>query len=245
MKAVTKFKNLLAKKRPTLMESILGKGTRLVQPPLLLNEPQGPKHYQTRSVDAHDRRPVEQALVAEGLHRDLGWSAMDAISDNREDTAVLSSPTKRKTSPTDENSHHKEGRAHPEVRRSHGRSSTGNSDDLREHGKGQAHNPLEDYLFLAVGPGGRDDPPDPPAVSESPPATDPDIYETAYHEEVERIRAQQGKRATLYLTRRVDHKRYEGNEDIADADRGQKAGSSGLANLLRKVKEHGEGWPAK
>lgn len=56
-----------------------------------------------------------------------------------------------------------------------------------------------------------------PVVSESPGAAEIDIYETAYREEIERIRkrsmARQGTEPKLYLTRRVEGK----NVDLGDA----------------------------
>lgn len=89
--------------------------------------------------------------------------------------------------------------------------------------KGQAHDPLEDHLYLYVGPStysgvssqGNDDDtfmPDedgPPIVSESPGAADVDIFETAYRDEIERLAAQameQNKEPNVYLTRRVDER---------------------------------------
>jgi [calcium/calmodulin-dependent protein kinase] kinase len=94
--------------------------------------------------------------------------------------------------------------------------------------RGHAHDPLEDHLFLYIGPSTfsgpsvhRDGRPsmvpeedeDIPIVSESPGAADMDIYETAYRDEIERIRAkvesediEGGKEPTVYLTRRVDEK---------------------------------------
>lgn len=87
--------------------------------------------------------------------------------------------------------------------------------------RGQAHNPLEDHLYLYIGPStfsgvsskeGDDgtfvpDDETVPIVSESPGAADVDIYETAYRDEIERImaRAQEEKKEpNVYLTRRVD-----------------------------------------
>ena len=89
--------------------------------------------------------------------------------------------------------------------------------------KGHAHDPLEDQLYLYVGPStfsglsnasnedgifipGDDDG---PIVSESPGAADVDIYETAYRDEIERIMARakiEQKEPNVYLTRRVDAK---------------------------------------
>lgn len=87
--------------------------------------------------------------------------------------------------------------------------------------RGQAHDPLEDQLYLYIGPSTfsglssqhaddgsfvRDDD-DVPIVSESPGAADVDIYETAYRDEIERIMAkakEENKEPHVYLTRRVD-----------------------------------------
>jgi [calcium/calmodulin-dependent protein kinase] kinase len=61
--------------------------------------------------------------------------------------------------------------------------------------------------LLAIGSGGPDSEEHlSHIVSESPPATDINVYEKAYHEEVERIREAQGHDATIYLTHRVDSK---------------------------------------
>lgn len=92
--------------------------------------------------------------------------------------------------------------------------------------RGHAHDPLQDHLYLYIGPstfsgassnadrratfapGGYDE--DVPIVSESPGAADIDIYETAYTEEIERIRQrckEEGKdeeESIVYTTRRVD-----------------------------------------
>ena len=94
--------------------------------------------------------------------------------------------------------------------------------------RGHAHDPLEDHLYLYIGPstfsgmsqaqeegqGFASEADDVPIVSESPGAADIDIYETAYRDEIERIRArllEEGKEGeeaepVVYLTRRVDAK---------------------------------------
>lgn len=90
--------------------------------------------------------------------------------------------------------------------------------------RGHAHDPLEDHLYLFVGPSTFAGPSvnperhgsfipdeyDVPVVSESPGAADIDIYETAYRDEIERIRArareQHKEEPQVYLTRRVDAK---------------------------------------
>ncbi|RMZ90658.1 hypothetical protein DV736_g2106, partial [Chaetothyriales sp. CBS 134916] len=89
--------------------------------------------------------------------------------------------------------------------------------------RGHARDPLENQLFLYIGPSTFAGPSveydrrssfvpdddDVPIVSESPGAADMDIYETAYRDEIERIlaRAREEKREpNVYLTRRVDEK---------------------------------------
>ena len=87
-----------------------------------------------------------------------------------------------------------------------------------------------------MGPNASDDPPDPPAVSESPPAAEVDIYERAYHEEVERIRRVDGREKVLYLTRRVE-------EAVKGRGKGEGEGEgSGLRGVVGMVREgDGEG----
>jgi [calcium/calmodulin-dependent protein kinase] kinase len=101
-------------------------------------------------------------------------------------------------------------------------------------GKGHAHNPLEDHLYLQIGTG-EDAPPveDPSCyiVSESPSNADINVYETAYQEEIARIQKVKEEREgdregvregrpTLYLTRRVENMRsLKDSELVYDAGR--------------------------
>ena len=247
MKAAKKFKSVLSRnKRPPGMEAILGKDTRIVQPPLSMNRSEKrPVYHKTRSVDTHDRRPLEQALAAEGVYKDMDMDSYDKSVLDREDTAVTyapSTPTKRTStedptrSPTSPTNPKRSLNAHPKDHRPPVHSATAPV-AFDHHGKGQAHDPLSDHLYLALGPGGSSAPPSPPAVSESPPAADIDIYETAYHLELERIRAAQGRSATLFLTRRVENKeRYQNDGDLI---KGQADGSkpkSGFARVLEQAR---------
>lgn len=129
-------------------------------------------------------------------------------------------------------------------------------------GKGHAHDPLEDQLFLNIGlgpstwtskradparlPGTSSDEPasamlDDPSegsteqfISESPTATDDNIYEEAYAKQVSAIRKERGTETTVYLTRRV-------GSGVADAlDRWQLSPEKIMANL--PASESGEGW---
>lgn len=69
MRAVKRFKRLLGRKRPHLMNSFFGRDSRIVAPPLSTRST--PDATESRSVDAHDRRPMEQALTREGIHRHI------------------------------------------------------------------------------------------------------------------------------------------------------------------------------
>ena len=247
MKAVKKFKGLLAKRRPYLLNTILGRDTRIVQPPLSIVEASGkPKHHKTRSVDTHDRRPIEQALAAEGIHRDVDPDLMDKAPPDRVDSAIVSGPPAKNTGSYNNTDNvrsnpKRESRARPEAHRSDGGPRPWEIEEGQDSGKGHAHDPLGEYWFLEIGPGDKDDPPDPPAVSESPPAAEINIYETAYHDEVERIRVKQGKEATLFLTRRVDDKKeYQEDENMVGIDTGHSGGPSNrFAKLLQKAKDKG------
>lgn len=224
MKAVKAFKRLLERSRPGRISGMLGQDSRLVQPPAsMLQDQKNTLHGRsTRSVDTADRRPVEQALAAEGVHRDIDLSDFKTSPDEESAAAAASSkdsirqPSSRHdhlqspTSPTSKrnlNAQPKDHRPKPST--------------LDDHGKGHAHNPLEDHLFLAVGPYGSDEPPDPPAVSESPAAAETNIYETAYSEEIERIRSKSGTGTTLYLTRRVEEKKeFQDDKNLIGRDGG-------------------------
>ncbi|KAL8700072.1 MAG: hypothetical protein Q9201_005651 [Fulgogasparrea decipioides] len=241
MKAVKAFKRLLERRRPGRMSGILGQDSRLVQPPVsILRDQKHTLHGRsTRSVDTADRRPVEQALAAEGIHRDIDLSRFEASPDT--ETAVAAASSKEKIRHT--NSQH-DGVTSPRSPTSkrnlnaHPKDHRPKPSTVDDHGKGHAHNPLEDHLFLAVGPYGSDEPPDPPAVSESPAAAETNIYEAAYSEEIERIRSRSGTGTTLYLTRRVEAKKeFQDDQNlIGRDDASDQQSKGGLSKLLGLVK---------
>jgi [calcium/calmodulin-dependent protein kinase] kinase len=117
-------------------------------------------------------------------------------------------------------------------------------------GKGHAHNPLEDTLFLNIGTGEdfQPEPEDGCIVSESPSNVDINVYETAYEEEVQRIIAQRreqfnanaaARRPTLYLTRRVENVKSIRDSD-AIFDEGQDLRQNikvSLKSFVTKTKE--------
>lgn len=228
------------KKRPYLMEGMFGRDTRLVQPPLSLSRSEAaPVHHRARSVDILDRRPIEGALVVEGVHRDIDLSGANNVL-SVGGTAVAYEPTKRRSESPEEHKGH--GQPSPKrtlnAHRSENRPSGGHHVARKESGKGHAHDPLEEHLFLEIGPHGEDDPPQPPAVSESPPAAGIDIYETAYHEEIERIRKKQGKQATLYLTRRVEkNQEYQQDENLIGSPDDGSTPKSGFAKMIELARE--------
>lgn len=109
-------------------------------------------------------------------------------------------------------------------------------------GKGHAHDPLEDTLFLNIGTGEESASADTMFVSESPSNVDINVYEAAYEEEVQRIinqRKDQHRRPTLYLTRRVeDIKRIRDSDCVFDE--GKEVGRSlkgGFKEFVKKTKE--------
>jgi len=226
------------------MQNILGRDIRLVQPPLSLAQPATPKLHRTQSDDAHDRRPIERALVAEGVHRTVDIEDMAKDVPDKEDSGIVCEPAEMDEGSSEPQSDIRRAssnrgfNAQPKAHQSGGHSDEGDRTSRKDTAKGHAHNPLEDYLFLSIGLGGEDDPPNPPAVSESPPAADISIYETAYHEQIERLRQQQGKQTTLYLTRRVEHKQeYQKDDSLVGAARAESGQKSGIAKILEQVRE--------
>jgi calcium/calmodulin-dependent protein kinase kinase 2 len=260
MKAVNKFKKLVANKRPAIMSSILGEedSSRFSQPPLSMRRglKAPPLPHKSQSVPTFDRRAVEGALVVEGVHRDIDMvrSPDHAKGDHHEDQTGQSdttspgskegaSPKATESAPkhsgddslahglqvqlSRETSGAEEEEQYLAFRPEHPPSDSSHARSYDEAGKrGHAHDPLQDHLYLYIGPstfsgasGNADrratfapdeEEEEVAMVSESPGAADIDIYETAYRDEIERIRQRckdEGKdeeEPTVYLTRRVD-----------------------------------------
>ncbi|KAL9099295.1 MAG: hypothetical protein Q9163_005182 [Psora crenata] len=215
MKAAKRFKNAIAHRRPPGLDTILGKGSRIVQPPIsMLESGKPPLVHKTQSDYTYNRRSIEKAMVQEGVHRQLEPDNYAGVFEDGEDTTKAFSPPAHPSLEKPETSKPKERDsasptsakrnldADPKAHQSSQAATFPPSAPRR--GKGQARDPLSDHLYLHLGPGDGSRPPSPPAVSESPSAAELDIYETAYRKEVERIRATQGRSATLFLTRRVE-----------------------------------------
>ena len=246
MKAVKRFKRAIQHKRPPGVNDILGKDTRMVQPPLSMSTPSKPPLYhKTKSDDASDRRPIEQALAKEGVHRDIDTENIKKQLPERQDTGIAYSPMKRSStqqsdeqgSPTSNNAK-RNLHANPQDHKSHHAATEPVPIDFDHHGKGQARDPLSEHRYLGLGPGGSSRPPSPATVSESPPATEPNIYESAYDQEIRRLRSLPRRSTSLFLTRRVSHKEeYRQDDDLIRGKSHDEAKpKSGLARVLEQAK---------
>ncbi|KAF1953199.1 calmodulin dependent protein kinase [Byssothecium circinans] len=277
VRAVKRFKQLLFRRRPERLEGILGSASRIVQPPLSMR-PSGLR--KSRSQDTDDRRPIEYALATEGVHHEIDIDndihrlprGVDAVAHvkpgfrpggipgipNR--PSLKGSITSSPLSPqpiriTDAKAIHDSMSYRPPVSKPIAIPSTAvSSPPSTPLGKGHAHDPLEDTLFLNIGTG-EDYEPRPSEetymVSESPSAVDIDIYDTAYREEVDRIVKRRevtpnglARRPTLYLTRRVENVKSimrDNNDCIFDHGKSPTEAKSdlkgGFKNLVKKAKE--------
>lgn len=240
MKSVQKFKNLLEKKRPEALSGALGVGVRKLHPSLSLDGETEPELHKSRSMDIHDRRTIETALAAEGVHHDIQTpESVLRPSTNKIDSSVFIVDGPKSNSQSSISRPDPKKISVESIPHSPRRGESGE--------KGHAHNPLdEEPLFLGVGTGGWDDnslePPPRDIVAESPTAAEFSIYDTAYQQEVERIRANQGHSATVYLTRRVDNKKeYKADENMIDAPtQGEVEGMphEGWKGLLDKARDN-------
>ena len=247
VKAVNKFKALTANKRPPVMSSILGDQSEahFSQPPGRIHRKPVPLPHlphRSNSLTTFDREARESVLVAEGVHRDLSVKSteQDAPSLGARGPA-LEIPVRGAKAPSE--LPNASGEASPDSEEMLSQFPTADGTDpvdvtklppfqsrklwaqtTDETGRrGHAHDPLDDHLFLYIGPSTFAEPStnydrrssfvpdenDVAIVSESPGAADMDIYETAYRDEIERILArarEEKKEPNVYLTRRVDQK---------------------------------------
>lgn len=218
MKAVQKFKTLLETKRPTALSGAIGKGIGAMHGFSVDGAPDIGLH-KSRSATFDQRGHAETVLTTEGVHYQT-----TAADINPENPATGTNNKERNTNSTPKfispGLHHEE------------------SGD-----KGHAHDPLDEQpLFLGIGAGGDflEAPPQ-DLVAESPTAAEFNIYDKAYQEEVERIRAAQGHTATVYLTRRVDSKKeYKADENMVQEPKASDTlggATAGFKDLLDKARE--------
>ncbi|KAF2823906.1 Pkinase-domain-containing protein [Ophiobolus disseminans] len=235
VRAVKRFKQLLFRRRPERLESILGSASRIVQPPLSIHRPSMLR--KSKSQDTDDRRPIETALTTEGVHHEIKIDEQNRkVPQNMNDVAyaktdfraeafgkratskpTLSTPDSPQT-PSLNNDFKviHENMSHRPAPSPHSTTLHGviphSGPSTPTPGKGHAHDPLEDTLYLKIGTGedSIETSEDSCIVSESPSNVDMNVYEAAYEEEVQRIIAQRkdqyrDRRPTLYLTRRVEN----------------------------------------
>ena len=235
MKAVNKFKALIGKDKPPPITSILGEqgnahfslppstmppeaGTLPTKSHSLGDFGQGPAGVPdasqlSKDVDGLRIRPVPTLSVEDATSIEK-WSKTPPLAHTT--TASEESISRMQTIVEME---HLDPDKLPPFRRMKPHAFTTDETGHRGH----AHDPLEDQLYLYIGPStfsgasniadsdstfapGDDDV---PIVSESPGAADVDIYETAYRDEIERIMArakEEQKEPNVYLTRRVDER---------------------------------------
>ncbi|TGO11453.1 hypothetical protein BTUL_0109g00190 [Botrytis tulipae] len=209
MKAVKKFKSKMEQRRPNAISETLGKGIRVLHPSMGMTEQKESALHRSKSSDLEDRRVVEAALAAEGVHHDGTYPSADGPR------TMASRIDSSSTIVVDEEPIVKKVQSRS-IAKTDSSNSIEKRPEFREQqsgDKGHAHDPLDEQpLYLGIGAGvGEDGDPLNEAVqeliAESPTAADFNIYDTAYQQEVDRIRAVQGHAATVYLTRRVDHKK--------------------------------------
>lgn len=227
MKAVKRFKDLLFKKRP--MEGMFGRSSRFVAPPEDFRP--ATEHRKAHSTERHDRKPTERFLATEGVHHELDVSDKIVVSPRHTETM---NPADTQHTPEATQSSRKQRSTHsPKIGATHTVTHTASQS---EHLKGQAHDPLTDFLFLDVGANSEHPSEEPGAdhmLSESPGAVDINVYETAYEEEMKKILERRGREPTIYLTRRV-----EGNKAIREHQSVINHPSmGGLAGLVQRAKE--------
>ena len=225
------------------MTSILGEDSerRFSQPPTQIKKNLPPlphlnnKSHSQNEVDPSSR---EAALVTDGVHSEYVAPELDTNKLGSISSATFGAAGRTKTTndPPAPLSSKTSNEPDEHIARLTKSNTYGQNDDLPPfrnallHAKtaddvghrGHAHDPLQDQLYLYVGPSTFAGPSmnperrgsfmptdeDVAIVSESPGAADIDIYETAYRDEIERIKArareQQREEPAVYLTRRVD-----------------------------------------
>ncbi|KAK3067411.1 hypothetical protein LTR53_015746 [Teratosphaeriaceae sp. CCFEE 6253] len=258
MKAVKRFKSILHRKRPSSIQGIFGRDSKIVGPPKPMRT--------SRSSDAHDRRPLDKILVTGGVHREVKvdedankvpFGVTEAAGGiEKIDVGVQEKLVSRETDAVQKQKEEAAGHrpSHPSEPSEHRHTSDAHADRARvtspveDRGKGHAHDPLTDTLFLDIGPSADDDAAEPSSqgsdkeagqhiVSESPPEVEMNIYEQAYQEEIKRILSRRGEDTGFHLTRRVEHVEdlrsmpniLDASREIASSAAGKLSGVMGRA----------------
>lgn len=219
-----RFKKLLADKRPDMLRGIFGSESGIVQPPL------GIFTGRSKSNNTNTKSPAETEISSQEAHEEFKKFAAQT------DVPVIAQLDRSTLLEKHADLSDTSGGATPisELERP--------PFSIKQGGKGQAHDPLEDTLYLGIGTG-TESPIEPGTfgvVSESPGAAEMNVYEKAYQEEVDRILKnkeqvpQSQSSPKLYLTRRVDHiKQLRDNEHFADSMKRVNVGFSKLVDQAR------------
>lgn len=182
MKVCNKFKRLLLKKHPEKAHSLFGDSSRFVQPPGQMHEEDFESKHGLKKGYSLRRSALKRSPPSAG----------ETVGPKSEPTSKQASFSIQPPSPVQK---HEE----PQPSRTHARSPS--------PAKGQAQNPLEvEAPWLHIGSGEESTTGDNESIAESPAAADFSIYETAYEQEVARIRQERGEAVKVYTTRRVASK---------------------------------------
>lgn len=236
MKAVNKFKGLLDKNRSPPLKSILGEGAdaHFSHPPASIP----PQDHISLPAKSHSftfgAGDTQVDGGKESLRGDLQKLHIQPVPTLSIDDTTIAGPVRSTTLNSETSTDSDDAMSKlrnvadtdllDPTKLPPFRSSQRHAVTVDEIGnRGHARDPLEEQLFLYIGPStfsGTSSNPEydsgfipgddsVPCVSESPGAADMDIYETAYRDEIERIMArakEQNKEPNVYLTRRVDAK---------------------------------------
>jgi [calcium/calmodulin-dependent protein kinase] kinase len=172
----------------------------------------------SKSQDTDNRRPIETALTTEGVHHEIKIDDQNRRVYHKTDSTGNAKPSlladfgvrrhQSSKSPTASSLNSPHSPVFPDAKVIHDNMShrappssqsttlpgvvASSGPSTPTLGKGHAHNPLEDTLFLNIGTGedSVQTEEDGCIVSESPSNVDMNVYEAAYEEEVQRIIAQ-------------------------------------------------------
>ncbi|KAK0843807.1 hypothetical protein LTR03_008466 [Friedmanniomyces endolithicus] len=239
MKAVKRFKEILHRKRPSSVQGLFGRSSRVVAPPGVING------SQLRSGRSQER---EKATPQSSSDQQDSVANVDPENEGERQ--------QRGAQVTEEGlkQHDVAAEDHEPEMSKDGKRTTHHENDHRtpraeDHAKGHAHDPLTDTLFLDVGPGNAyvfegeqggeelddggegtemENPPPQHVISESPPEIATNIYELAYQEEIKRILGEREKGGSEVGDGNADDEEGEGT-----------AGGVGI-HLNRRVDHRGD-----
>ncbi|KAK0291772.1 hypothetical protein LTR91_008279 [Friedmanniomyces endolithicus] len=205
MKAVKRFKEILHRKRPSSVQGLFGRSSRVVAPPGTIGG------SQVRSGRSQEREKATPQSSSGGQQDDVANADFGNESERQQHRAQGMEPgiEQRELAAKDH-----EPETNKDERRTTHHENDQRTPRAEDHAKGHAHDPLTDTLFLDVGPGGAyvlegeeggeeldhggvgtemENSAPQHVISESPPEVATNIYETAYQEEIKRILSEREK----------------------------------------------------